>query len=67
MIFVVLHELSHIASPSYEPEYHNHGPIFKKIFAFLTSVAINKGFYQKIDFKTTPEEYCGIYITDSIL
>jgi len=65
--YVVLHELSHIASPTYEPEYNNHGPVFKKIFSFLTIVAISKGLYQKIDFKNSAEEYCGIYITDSIV
>ena len=67
IFYVVLHELSHIASPTYEPEYHNHGPIFKKIFAFLTNVSINIGIYQKIKFNEKAEEYCGIYITDSIV
>ena len=67
IFYVVLHELSHIASPSYEPEYNNHGPIFKKIFAFLTNVSINIGIYQKIKFNEKAEEYCGMYITDSIV
>ena len=67
IFYVVLHELSHIASPTYEPEYNNHGPVFKKIFAFITTVAINIGLYQKINFNQKAEEYCGIYITDSII
>jgi len=65
--YVVLHEISHIASPSYEENHNNHGPIFKKIFSFITSVAIEQGYYKKIDFNKNPEEYCGITINDSIV
>ena len=67
IFYVVLHELSHIASPTYEPEYKNHGPVFKRIFAFITNAAINIGLYEKINFNEKSEEYCGIYITDSII
>lgn len=67
LFYVILHELSHIASPVYEEEYNNHGPIFKKIFSFLTNVAIDNGFYNKINFSSSPIEYCGMYINDSIV
>ena len=67
LFYVILHELSHIASPVYEDEYNNHGPIFKKIFSFLTNTAIEIGMYEKIDFNSNQKEYCGIYITDSIV
>jgi hypothetical protein len=67
LFYVILHELSHIASPVYEDEYNNHGPIFKKIFNFLTRVAIELNLYKKIDFNVNSKEYCGIYITDSIV
>lgn len=67
IFYVILHEMSHIASPVYEDEYNNHGPIFKRIFAFLTNVAIKIGLYEKIDFNKEAKEYCGIYITDSIV
>ena len=65
--YVVLHEISHIASPVYEEKYNNHGPIFKKIFAFITNVAIEKGYYNKVNFNNNPAEYCGITINDSIV
>ena len=65
--YVVLHEISHVASPFYEPKYNNHGPIFKKIFQFITSVAIELGLYNKIEFNKQPAEYCGITINDSII
>ncbi len=67
IMYVILHEISHIASPTYEPEYHNHGPIFKHAFAFITTAAVKLGLYQKIDFNKKAEEYCGIYIGDSII
>lgn len=67
IFYVVLHEISHIASPFYEPEFKGHGPQFKRVFAFLTGVAIELNLYNKIDFNKNPEEYCGMYITDSII
>lgn len=67
IFYVILHELSHIASPVYEEEYNNHGPVFKKIFSFLTRVAIDIKLYDRIDFSKNSEEYCGIYISDSII
>ena len=65
--YVVLHEISHIASPIYEENYNNHGPIFKKTFAFIANVASDAGYYKKIDFKNNPTEYCGIIINESII
>lgn len=62
LMYVVLHEMAHVACPEY-----NHTPLFKKIFAFLTTVAINIGLYKKIDFERNPAEYCGLIITDSIV
>lgn len=62
MMYVVLHEISHIACPVYD-----HGEIFKKIFRYLTQVAIQINIYSPIDFKNNNKEYCGIQITDSIV
>lgn len=62
LMYVVLHEISHVACPEY-----GHTPLFKKIFAFITSVAIKNGLYQKIDFVNNPTEYCGLIINDSII
>ena len=63
MMYVVLHEISHVACPIYD----NHGPLFKEIFAFITNIAIKINIYKKIDFMQNPEEYCGLTITDSIV
>ena len=62
IMYVVLHEISHVACPVY-----GHGPLFKKIFRFFTQVAIDKGFYRKIDFNRNPELYCGLMISESII
>jgi len=63
MMYVVLHEISHVACPIYD----NHGPLFKKIFSFITNNAIKMGLYNKIDFEQNNEEYCGLMITSSIV
>ena len=63
VMYVVLHEISHVACPIYD----NHGPLFRKIFAFITSSALKIGVYKKIAFDEHPEEYCGLTINDSII
>jgi hypothetical protein len=62
LMYVAIHECAHVACPSF-----GHGAEFKKVFAFLTKVAIEIGIYQKIDFNNKPVEYCGLVITDSII
>lgn len=63
MMYVVLHEISHVACPIYD----NHGPLFKEIFHFITTYAIKLGIYEHIDFRSNPINYCGLMITDSIV
>lgn len=62
IMYVALHEISHVACPEY-----NHTPLFKKIFRFLCEEAIEMGLYQRIDFGRNPTEYCGMKITDTII
>jgi len=62
IMYVALHEISHIACPEY-----GHGPLFKKIFTFMIEVAIELKIYIYVDFNKSPEEYCGINITESII
>ena len=62
LMYVILHEISHIACPEY-----NHTPLFKKIFAFFTEISIKLNIYNRVNYNATPVEYCGIYITDSII
>ena len=63
IMYVVLHEISHVACPIYD----NHGPLFKKIFKFITESAMELNIYYKIDFKNNSQEYCGLNINESIV
>lgn len=63
MMYVVLHEISHVACPIYD----GHGPLFREIFAFITKSAIKINLYTYIDFNNNPEEYCGLIINASII
>jgi hypothetical protein len=62
LMYVGLHEIAHIGCPEY-----GHTPLFKKIFAFFTKIAIELKIYNFIDYRSNPQEYCGIFITDSII
>jgi hypothetical protein len=62
LMYVVLHEISHIACPEYD-----HTPLFKKIFAFFVIHSEKIGLYKQIDFKNNPEEYCGLTVNDNII
>lgn len=62
LIYVALHEMAHIACPEI-----GHGPLFKKIFKFLTEKAIEIGIYEKKDYNSDPIEYCGMILSSSIV
>lgn len=62
MMFVALHELGHIATESV-----GHTDEFWTNFRWLLEEAINIGIYIEQDFKSKPQPYCGITITDSPL
>lgn len=62
MMYVVLHEISHIACPEY-----GHSDKFKDIFKYITETAVQLNIYTPIDFRKNNQEYCGIDITDSIV
>jgi len=66
LMYVVVHEISHIACPEYNDE-DPHTPLFKELFKYLLLTSIELGMYRKIDFKNNPVEYCGMLITDSIV
>ena len=62
MMFVALHEMSHICSVSI-----GHTDEFWNNFKFILQEAIQIGIYKEQDFKSKPVEYCGMTITDSPL
>ena len=62
MMFVVLHELAHIATVSI-----GHTPEFWDNFKWILKEAFGTGTYKSQDFNSKPVEYCGIQITDNPL
>lgn len=60
LMFVALHELSHIATKSV-----GHTTEFWQNFKFLIENAKKIGIYNPIDYKKSPKEYCGMTISDS--
>ena len=62
MMFVVLHELAHIATKSI-----GHTPEFWDNFKWILKEAVGTNTYISQDFRSKPVEYCGIQITDNPL
>lgn len=62
MMYVALHEMAHVACPEF-----GHTELFNQIFNFLCRRAIAESMYVKIDFDSTPTEYCGMWIRESIV
>ena len=60
LTFVALHELAHIATKSI-----GHKSEFWENFKFLLTEAQEAGLYTPKDYKSSPQEYCGMKITDN--
>jgi hypothetical protein len=60
LTFVALHELSHVATKSV-----GHGQEFWQNFKWVLQNAKEAGIYSPIDYKQSPEEYCGMNINDN--
>lgn len=60
LLFVALHEISHIMTKSV-----GHTPEFWGNFKFVLENCQQAGLYQCIDFSRDPKKYCGITVTNS--
>lgn len=60
LTFVALHELAHIMTESV-----GHKQDFWENFKFILENAKEAGIYQPVDYKSRPQEYCGMTITDN--
>jgi len=60
LTFVAIHELSHIMTESI-----GHNEEFWNNFKFLLENAVELKLYTPVDYKKTPENYCGMDITDN--
>lgn len=55
IMFVVLHELSHMANNEYD-----HPPSFWLLFKFILMNAVECGIYEPVDYRKHPINYCGL-------
>lgn len=62
VMYVVLHELAHVACPEID-----HTPLFKKIFIYFLKEAEDIGIYVHTKYDISPQEYCGITISENLL
>jgi hypothetical protein len=62
IVYVAVHELAHIMTIEV-----GHTPAFWSNFRFILREAISLGLYTKVDFSNTPNDYCGIKISSSVL
>ena len=60
LMFVAIHELSHIATKSI-----GHKSDFWDNFKFLLENAKESGLHEPIDYKNSPQQYCGMRISDN--
>jgi len=60
LMFVAIHELSHIATKSI-----GHKSEFWENFKFLLAEAKAAGVHHPVDYKAKPQEYCGMKISDN--
>lgn len=63
LMYVALHELSHILDENHDP---NHKNGFPKKMQFIIKEAVEIGIYSPRDYRTTPAEHCGITINSNI-
>jgi hypothetical protein len=62
LIFVSLHELSHLLDKKY-----GHSDSFWSAFKTILTVAIELNLYTPVDYSKYPSAYCGLNITDNPL
>lgn len=62
LLYVVIHELAHIMSESI-----GHTPEFWSNFKFLLKKAIEYNIYKYENYKSNPQSYCGLTITNNVL
>jgi predicted metal-dependent hydrolase len=62
ILYVVLHELAHIASNNI-----GHDDEFKSNFIFILKIAIELKLYKQVDYEKYPVKYCGMVVSENLL
>jgi len=60
LLFVIIHEMSHIASIS-----EGHNSEFITNFKWLLQKAKELGYYEPVNYNTSPMTYCGVKVTNN--
>ena len=60
LMFVALHEITHVGTESV-----GHDDTFWNNFKFILKEAVKHNIYKPVDYGKTPEEYCGMKLTDN--
>lgn len=63
LMYVALHELSHILDENHDP---NHRNGFPKKMQFIIKEAVELGIYSPRDYRVSPAAHCGIIINSNI-
>jgi hypothetical protein len=68
LMYVILHELAHLINYDKNGEpIIGHGNEFMDIFRMLVSESMLVGIYQYTNYAERPVEYCGMYLSSSIV
>lgn len=62
VMYVAIHELAHIMTKEV-----GHTDTFWQNFRFLLKDAVEIGLYSKVNYNDSPQDYCGIKITNSVV
>ena len=62
IMYVAVHELGHIMTKDV-----GHTQMFWDNFKFLLKEAMEIGLYKKVNYNQSPQDYCGIKITNSVV
>jgi hypothetical protein len=62
ILYVAIHEIAHIGCPEI-----GHTSLFKDINVYLLSKGVCYGLYKPVDYFNSPEDYCGMTLTSTIL
>ena len=62
IMYVAIHEFAHVCTKSF-----GHTAEFKENFKFLLQQSIEIGIYEPIDYRITPQNYCGMTINEFLL
>jgi|SRR3972149_1079599 len=63
LMFVVLHEISHMGNPNWDLD--GHKTYFWTIFKFVLHEAKESGVYNPLDYENQPTTYCGLLVNYS--